>query len=115
LSISGGIGADQHGLGDALGAVAADVARHLAAAGGVADVDRVLQVELADELGEVVGVGVEVVAVPGLARAAVAAAIVRDAAVAARGEEEHLVLEGVGAERPAVTEDDGLVPCPSRL
>ena len=36
-------GADQHRLGDPLGAVAADVAGHLAAAGGVADVDRVVR------------------------------------------------------------------------
>ena len=50
-------GADQHGLRDALRAVAADVAGDLAAAGRVADVDRVLQVERLDERREVVGVG----------------------------------------------------------
>ena len=105
-------GADQHGLGHALRAVAADVAGDFAAAGRVADVDGVLQVERFDELREVVGVGVHVVAVPGLARAAVAAAVVGDAAVAARGQEEHLVFEGVGAERPAVAEDDGLSGAP---
>ena len=97
FSISGGIGADQHRLGHALGAVAADVAGDFAAAGGVADVDRVLQVERFDERREVVGVGVHVVAVPGLARAAVAAAVVGDAAVAAGGQKEHLVFEGVRA------------------
>jgi hypothetical protein len=41
--------ADQHGLGDALGAVAADIARDFAAAGGVADMDRVFQVEFFDQ------------------------------------------------------------------
>ena len=89
-------GADQHRLGDALRSVAADVARHLAAAGRMSDVDGILEVELGDELGEIVGVGVHVVAGPGLAGAAMPAAVVRDAAVAARGEEEHLVFEGVG-------------------
>ena len=39
--------ADQHGLGDRAGAVAADVAGDFAAAGRVADVDRVSQVERA--------------------------------------------------------------------
>jgi hypothetical protein len=39
--------AEQDGLGDARGAVAADVARDLAAAGGVADQDGVVQVERA--------------------------------------------------------------------
>jgi len=51
----------------------------------------VLQVEVLHELGQVVGVGIEVIAVPRLARAAVAAPVVRDAAKAARGEIEHLV------------------------
>ena len=104
--------ADQHGLRHALRAVAADVARHLAAAGRVADVDGVLQIERFDQRREIVGVGVHVVAVPGLARAAVAAAVVGDAAVAVRRQEEHLVLPGVGAQRPAVAEDDGLPGAP---
>jgi len=47
--------------------VSADVAGDFAAAGGVADMDRVLQVERLDERGEVVGVGVHVVARPRLA------------------------------------------------
>src|SRR4029453_12634636 len=37
-----------------------------------------------------------------------AAPIMGNATVAARSQKEHLVLEGIGAERPAVTEDDGL-------
>src|SRR5262249_46656805 len=70
------------------------------------------EIELRDQLGEVVRVGVEVVAAPGLARTAVAAAIMGDAAVAARSQEEHLVLEGVRAERPAVAEHDRLSRAP---
>src|SRR6267142_2309915 len=76
------------------------------------DVNGGLQVEPLDQGRQVIGVGVHVVAVPGLARAAVTAAIVRDAAVAAGGQEEHLVLEGVRAQRPAVAEDDGLSRAP---
>jgi hypothetical protein len=71
---------------------------------GVADQDRVVQVQGLDELGEVVGVGVEVVAVPGLAGPAAAAAVVGDAPVATGRDEEHLVVPGVGGERPAVAE-----------
>ena len=104
--------ADQHGLGHAFRAVAADVASDFAAAGGVADVDRVLQVERFDERRQVVGVGVHVVAVPGLARSAVAAAVVGDAAIAVGGQKDHLVFPGVGAQRPAVAEDDGLPAAP---
>src|SRR5262249_48086266 len=57
-------------------------------------------------------VGVHVVAGPGLAGPAVPATVVGDAAVAATAEEQHLVLPGVGAQRPAVTEDDGLSRAP---
>jgi hypothetical protein len=74
--------AQQHSLGDPGGPVAADVAGHFAAAGEVVDEDRVMQVERLEECTEVVGVGVEVVAVPRLARTAASASIVRDGAVA---------------------------------
>ncbi len=105
-------GGNEHGLGHARRAVSADVPGHLAAAGGVADVDGVLEIERLDEFRQIVGVGVHVVAPPGLAGAAVAAAIMRDAAVAARGQEEHLVVPGVRAQGPAVAEDDGLARAP---
>jgi hypothetical protein len=35
-----------------------------------------------------------------------------DDAIAMRGQEKHLVLEGVGADWPAVAEDDGLPGAP---
>ena len=104
--------ADQHRLRHPRRAVPADVAGDLAATGGMADMDRVLQVERLDQLRQVVGIGVQVVAAPGLARPAVAAAVMGDAAVAALRQEEHLVLEGVGAQRPAVAEDDRLPGTP---
>jgi hypothetical protein len=62
------------------------------AAGGVADVDNVLQIEFVDQRRQVVGVGVHVIAVPWLTGAAVAATIMCDATEAARGQEEHLVF-----------------------
>ena len=66
----------------------------------VADVDCVFQIKRPYELREVVGVGVHVVAVPGLTRSAVSAAVVRDAAVASGGQKKHLVFPGVCAQRP---------------
>jgi pimeloyl-ACP methyl ester carboxylesterase len=89
-------GADQHGLGDTLRPVPADVASDFAATGRVTDVDRVLQIEVFDERGKIVGVRIQVVAVPRLAGAAMTAAVMGDATVAARRQEEHLVFEGVG-------------------
>jgi hypothetical protein len=54
----------------------------------MADVDGILQLEFSDELGKVVGIGVQVVALPGLARTTMAAAIMGDTAIAARGKEK---------------------------
>ena len=55
---------DEHGLADPGCAVSADIAHDFAASGGVADEDRVVEVERFDELGQVVGVVVHVVALP---------------------------------------------------
>ena len=96
--------ADQHRPGHALRAVAAQVAGDLAAAGGVADMDRALEIERVRQRREIVGVGVHLVAAPGLARPPWPG-VVGDAAVAARAQKQHLVFPGVRAQRPAVAED----------
>jgi hypothetical protein len=88
--------------------VAADVARHLAAAGGEAGQDDVVQVERLDQLRQVVGVVVHVVAVPGLARTAMATAVVADHAEAVVRQVEGGRFPAVGVERPAVAEDHRL-------
>jgi hypothetical protein len=88
--------------------VAPDVPRHLAAAGGVPDVNRIPQVELLGQRDEIVGIRVHLVAVPRLRGAPAPAAIVGNAAKAGGREEDHLGIPVVGAERPAVAEDDGL-------
>ena len=85
-----------------------DVVRRLAAAGGVADMDGVPQIEMLDHGGDIGGVVVHVVAVADLARAAMAAPVMRDDAVALADEVEHLGVPVVRAQRPAVMEDDGL-------
>jgi hypothetical protein len=103
---------DQAGLGDACGAVAADITRHFAAARRKAEQHRVPDVQVVEQLGQVVGVVVHVVAVPRLARAAVAAAVVGDAAVALAGEEDHLRFPAVRVQRPTVAEHDGLAAAP---
>jgi hypothetical protein len=92
--------------------MAANVAGDFAAARGVADHDGFPEVEVVEERGEIVGVGVHLVAVPRLAGAAVAAAVMRDDAVALCAEEEHLGVPGVGVEGPAVGEGDGLAGAP---
>lgn len=63
--------------------MAPDVASHLAAAGGVTDMDHVLEIEMSNKFGEVVRISIEIVPVPRLARPSVAAAVVRNTAIAA--------------------------------
>ena len=112
-TINGGTALMMRGLRRPALAVAGQEADHLTAAGGVPDVDGVMQVEMFDQGGEIVGVVVEVVAAGGLGGPAVPAAVVGDDAVALRQEEQHLVVPVVGGQRPAVAEHDRLTLCPS--
>ena len=105
-------GADKHGFGHALRPVAGDIAGDLAAASRMADMDGVFQIERFRQRREIVRVGVQVVAGPGLTRPAMPAPVMGDAAVAAAGEEEHLIFEGVRRKRPAMAEHDGLSGAP---
>ena len=67
-----------------------NVMNDFAASGRVADMDRVLQVEVSRELGKVVRVMVHIVSVRSLRRPAVTASIVSDHAVAVVQEEHDL-------------------------
>ena len=105
-------GAHQYSPGDALGTVAADVAGDFSTAGRMADQGDAPQIERFDKLRQVVGVSVHFVAVPGLARTSVATTIMGNAAIAVGSQENHLAFPGIGIERPAVAEDNGLSRAP---
>ena len=105
-------GAHQHHLRHPIAAVAADVARHFAAADGVADQDQIAQIQRFNQQSQIVGVLVDVVTVPGLIRTAVAAAIVGDHPEPALAEKQQLVVPGVGGQRPTVGEQDRLAAAP---
>ena len=68
----------------------ADVAGNFSAAGGVAHVDRVLEVELFSEGREIVGIRVHIVSVPSLAGTAVPSPVMRNDSIATLAEEQHL-------------------------
>ncbi len=85
---------------------------NFAAAGGMADMHGVLEVKMSRQRGEVVGVVIHVVAAPDLARAAVAAPVMRDDAEAVALEEKHLRIPVIGRKRPAMAEDDRLPRTP---
>jgi hypothetical protein len=83
------------------------------AAGGVTDQDGVGQVRRFHQFGQILDVGVNVVAVPRLAQSTVTSAVVRNAAVTLVGGEEQLVFEDVGVQRVGVVEDDRLAAAPA--
>ena len=105
--------ADERRLRHPAFAVACQIVHDLAAAGGMADVNGVLQIEMRRQRREVVGIMIHVVAVAGLGRAAVAAAVMGDDAIAVIEEEQHLRVPVVGRQRPAMAEHDGLARCPN--
>src|SRR5271163_4550343 len=81
---------------------------HLAAAGGVADMDGVFQAEMRRQRRQVIGIMVHIVAVAGLGRATVATAVMGDNAIAMTEEEQHLRVPVIGRQWPAVAEHDRL-------
>src|SRR4029079_567873 len=89
-------------------AVTRDVARRLAAAGGMADMDRIAQIEVRDDACSIGGVMVHVVSVAHLARTAMPATVMGDDTKTLVEEVEHLGIPIVRAQRPAVVEDDRL-------
>ena len=93
-------------------AVARQIAHHFAAAGGMPDVDRVLQVEVLGHRSQVVGVMIHVMVAADLGRAAMAAPVMRDDAKAVAEEEQHLRVPIVRRKRPAVAEHDRLPAAP---
>ena len=82
------------------------------AAGGMADMHGVAELEMRGQRRKVVGVMIHVVAAPDLARAAVPAPVMRDHAIAAAHEEQHLRVPIVRRKRPAMAEHDGLARAP---
>jgi hypothetical protein len=87
--------------------VAAEVARHLPAAGGVPDVDGVMQVKVLDQVGQVVGVVVHVVALADLCGASVPAPVVSDHPIGAVQKEKHLGVPVVSRQEPSVADRRG--------
>src|SRR5262245_3675804 len=78
----------------------------------MANMDHLLEFELLHKLSQIICISVHVIAVPGLARTTMAPSVMCDAAISVRGQEEHLILEGIRTERPAVAEHHWLPVTP---
>src|SRR5947207_4845483 len=85
-----------------------EIMHHLAAAGRMADVNRILEVEMIGYGLQIVGIVLHVVSVAGLSRATMSAPIIRNDAETFAEEKKHLRVPIIRRERPAVAEHDGL-------
>src|SRR6266849_1772731 len=93
-------------------AVPSQIAHHFAAAGGMADMNGVLQIEMRRQGRKVVCIVIHVMAVARLAGPAVAAAVMGDDSIAVIQEEQHLPVPVIGRQRPTMAEYDGLTRAP---
>src|SRR5437773_10536505 len=86
--------------------------RHLAAAGGMTNVNGVLQIEMRGQSRKVVGIVIHIMAVARLGRTAVTSSVMRDDAIPVIQEEQHLRVPVIGRQRPTMAADDGLSATP---
>src|SRR5438034_10851865 len=90
----------------------AEIMHHLAAAGRMADVNRIPQVEMIGHGLQIVGIVVHVVPAAGLSRAPMSAPISCNDAETFAEEKKHLRVPIIRRERPAVTEHNRLPAAP---
>src|SRR5213078_1914868 len=90
----------------------AEITHYLAAARGMADVNRIFQVEMIGDRLQIIGIVVHVVSAAGLSRATVSAPIRGNDAETFADEKKHLRVPIIRRERPAVTEHNRLPAAP---
>src|SRR6266700_371578 len=90
----------------------AEITHYLAAAGRMADVNRIFQVEMIGHGLQIVGIVVHVVSAAGLSRATVSAPIRGNDAETFADEKKHLRVPIIRRERPAVTKHNRLPAAP---
>src|SRR5260221_2404461 len=78
----------------------------------MADHDHILQVQVIDDCGQVIGVLVHIVAVPRLIGTPVTPAIMGDHSVTLLTKIKHLRFPGIARQRPSMREDDWLTLSP---
>src|SRR5882724_12492183 len=88
------------------------IMHHLAAAGRMADVNRILQLQMIGDSLQIVGIVIHVVSAAGLSRAAMPAPVTRNDAETFAEEKKHLRVPIIRRERPAVTEHNRLPAAP---
>jgi hypothetical protein len=84
----------------------------LAAAGGMANVNCVLQVEMRRQRRQIIGIVIHVVTIAHLRGPAMTSAVMSYDAMAVFEEKQHLRVPVIGGQRPAMAEHDGLTFAP---
>ena len=82
--------------------MASQIARDFATAGGVTDVNGILEVQMRGQRREVIGIVIHVVSVARLGRPPMAAPVVGDHTKAVTDEKHQLRIPVVSRERPAM-------------
>src|SRR5437762_11206411 len=90
----------------------AEITHHMAAAGRMADVNRIPQVEMISDGLQIVGIVVHIVSAAGLSRATMSPPISRNDAETLAEEKKHLRVPIIRRERPAVAEHNRLPAAP---
>src|SRR5437870_521726 len=90
----------------------AEIMHHLAAAGRMADVNRILEVEMIGHGLQIVGIVVHVMSAAGLSRATMSTPISCNDAETFAEEKKHLRVPIIRRQRPAVTEHNRLPAAP---
>ena len=103
---------DEGGLRDTALAMLPQIMRYLTAAGGMADVNGVLQIEMRGQGRKIGGIVVHVMALAYLRGTSVTAPVMGDDAIAAIEEEQHLRVPVIRRQRPAMAKDDRLPVSP---
>src|ERR1700678_4490649 len=88
------------------------ITRDLAAAGGMTDMDGILQIEMRRQGCQVICIMIHVVAIARLTGSAVAASVMCDDAVAVTEEEQHLRVAVIGRKWPTMGDNEGLTFAP---
>src|SRR5207249_3084584 len=86
----------------------AEITHYLAAARGMADVNRIFQVEMIGDGLQIVGIMVHVVSAAGLSRATMSTPISCNDAETLADEKKHLRVPIIRRQRPTMAEDDRL-------
>src|SRR6266567_6283237 len=89
-----------------------EIMHHLAAAGRMADVNRILEVEMIGHGLQIVGIVVHVVSAAGLSRATMSTPIRGNDAETFAEEKKHLRVPIIRRQRPAVTKHNRLPAAP---